>query len=154
MHFSRPITKIMIVEVMKTMYANYWERRVRGYKFFAFCMCFVFFLVAVANYVSFSRVGAVGLLFPIGLAMAATGGICALILIYTIAIAIANRNTESPSIEGSLPNPVACGSCGKPLKKKSRRCEACGYAWCLNCDTWNEPGLERCTKCSFVLPSD
>ncbi len=52
-----------------------------------------------------------------------------------------------------LANPVACGSCGLPIEKGKRRCDACGHAWCLNCGTWNEPGLERCVKCTFVLPS-
>ncbi|NMC06824.1 MAG: hypothetical protein GYA24_16520 [Candidatus Lokiarchaeota archaeon] len=54
-----------------------------------------------------------------------------------------------------LVRPKECPLCHSLLGGKSkRRCSACGYAWCLNCGTWNYPGIERCKTCQFMLPSD
>lgn len=66
------------------MYANYWERKKRGNMIFAFCMLFVAFIVAVSNYVSFQRIGAVNLLPTIAFAAVVTGGLCALLVLVPI----------------------------------------------------------------------
>lgn len=127
------------------MYIN-WERQKRGYKILAFCMLMVAFMIAASSYGTFLSSGYSEILTPIAIAMAITGGLAALIFVSWIVAAVRGG---TPQYEGY---PVACGSCGARLKKGHRRCGACDHVWCLNCDTWNEPGLERCVNCSFTLP--